>query len=87
MRGYEEVGEIPRVQSHLHRPSLERLFKGGVMKDKGRRYRKIEEAVARHGYSQREVADYLGMHYSTLSKILAMPRFNRLLPKSIFLVH
>ena len=74
VKGYEEVKEIPRVQRHLHRPTLEILFKGGAMGDKPRRDKKIEEAVVRHGYSQKEVAEHLGMHYSTVSKILRMPR-------------
>jgi helix-turn-helix protein len=32
------------------------------------------EAVEKHGYSQKEVADHLGMHYSTISKIVGLPR-------------
>ena len=74
VKGYEKVKEIPKTQRYLHRPSLERLFRGEGLKGKERRDRKIEEAVERHGYSQTEVADYLGMHYSTVSKLLAMPR-------------
>ncbi|MEW6067363.1 MAG: helix-turn-helix domain-containing protein [Nitrospirota bacterium] len=32
--------------------------------------RKAKEAVGRYGYSQKEVADYLGIHYSTVSRMV-----------------
>jgi len=35
------------------------------MRDKG-----IAKAVGEWGYSQREVADYLGLPYSTLSRLM-----------------
>ncbi len=31
--------------------------------------RKAKEAVEKYGYSQKEVADYLGIHYSTVSRM------------------
>ncbi|MEW6002288.1 MAG: helix-turn-helix transcriptional regulator, partial [Nitrospirota bacterium] len=31
---------------------------------------KAKEAVERYGYSQKEVADYLGIHYSTVSRMV-----------------
>ena len=72
--GKETVREIPRVQRHLGRPSLEKLLGQGADKDKAKRNRRIAEAVEKHGYSQKEVADRLGMHYSTISKLLTMPK-------------
>jgi transposase len=30
----------------------------------------VIKAVLRYGYSQKEVADYIGIHYSTVSKIV-----------------
>jgi putative transposase len=70
LRKQERVREIPRVQRYAHRPGLGELFKGGVRSDKGRRDRKIFEAVESWGYSQREVADHLRMHYSTISRLV-----------------
>jgi putative transposase len=32
--------------------------------------RKAKEAVERYGYRQKEVADYLGIHYSTVSRMV-----------------
>jgi putative transposase len=44
------------------------------VKGKEKRDRKMIEAVEKHGYSQNKVADHLGMHYSTISKIVGLPR-------------
>lgn len=74
VRGHEKVKEIPKGQRYLGRPSLTDLFKT-AMKEKERRDTKIVEAIQRHGYSQREIAEHLGMHYSTISKIVGSPRF------------
>jgi len=32
--------------------------------------RNAKEAVERYGYSQKEVADYMGIHYSTVSRMV-----------------
>ena len=68
-KGAEEFKEIPRTQRYLRRPSLEQLFSRGLEQDKGWRNRKIAEAVCAWGYSQKDIADWLGMHYSTVSRI------------------
>jgi transposase len=39
-------------------------------KDKSKRDKKIRDAVKRYGYSQNEIAEYLGMHYSTISRLM-----------------
>ena len=68
-RGYEEVKEIPKIQRYLNRPSLTEIFKI-ARGEKRRRDRGIREAVKRWGYSEREVADYLRLHYSTISRLI-----------------
>jgi hypothetical protein len=68
-RGYEEVKEIPKVQRYLNRPKLAEIFKN-ARGEKRRRDRRIAEAVQRWGYSEREVADYLRLHYSTVSRLI-----------------
>ncbi len=70
VKGYEEVGEIPKSQRYLNRPELKKIFNGDTLSNKRRRDDKIKEAVEKHGYSQKEVAGYLKMHYSTISRIL-----------------
>jgi putative transposase len=69
VRGYEEVIEIPKGQRYMTRPSLGEIFKdteGGKQKrDAG-----IADAVTKWGYSEREVANHLGLHYSTVSRLI-----------------
>ena len=42
-----------------------------TIEDKEERNKRITEAVIQCGYSQKEVADYLRMHYSTVSRLMA----------------
>jgi REP element-mobilizing transposase RayT len=68
-RGYEEVKEIPKVQRYLNRPSLNEIFEN-TEGEKRKRNRGIAEAVKRWGYSEKEIADYLRLHYSTVSRLI-----------------
>jgi len=67
VKGYEEIREIPRSQRYLSRPALKTLFEGKQSKTK--RDSLIVRAVHRYGYSQREVADVLDLHYATVSRL------------------
>ncbi len=40
------------------------------MKSRSDRDRLIMEAVEKYGYGQKEVADFLGLHFSTISRIV-----------------
>ncbi len=70
LRGQKDIGEIPRNQRYVGRPVLREIFTSEVVSSKKKRDRKIIEAVERHGYSQREIADHLGLHYTTVSRIV-----------------
>ena len=70
LRGKKDISELPKSQRYIDRPSLEKIFSKSVLKDISKRDRKISEAVQRHGYRQREVADYLEMHFTSISRIL-----------------
>lgn len=70
LKGQKEIQEIPRNQRYINRPKLDELFEKNVIKHKFTRDKKIAEAVERYGYSQKEVADYLKMHYSTISRLI-----------------
>ncbi len=69
VRGLEEIKEIPRSQRYVTRPALPKLLTKKVLNEKAVRDRKIVEAVERYGYAQKAVADFLGMHYSTISRL------------------
>jgi len=74
LRGREEVKEFPRSQRYVSRPSLAKLFPARVVKAKARRNRTIAAAVERFGYTQKAVADFLGLHYSTISRLVSGPK-------------
>jgi hypothetical protein len=67
---HKEVPEIPKSQRYANRPALEKLFEGSIRRDRTKRDRVIREAVEKFGYTQRAVADYLGFHFTYVSRIL-----------------
>ncbi|MBT3879531.1 MAG: addiction module toxin RelE [Candidatus Scalindua sp.] len=71
----KDIIEIPRNQRYVDRPSLIELFGKKLKRD-----RRITEAVYEYGYSQREVADHLGIHYSTVSRLLNKRDISRIKP-------
>ena len=61
-RGMRQLnGEVPRVQRFAGRPGLSL---------KTERNRIVRIACEEHGYTMTEVARHLGLHYSTVSKVL-----------------
>ncbi len=70
IKGHEEIKEIPKNQRYVSRPGLNGIFHDKVLCNKQRRNKKIVESIEEYGYSQKEVADYLEMHYSTISKLV-----------------
>jgi len=62
VKAHEDMKEIPRRQRYMGRPALSEVL---GEKPSGRQIRK---AVMDFGYSQKEVADFLDMHYSTISR-------------------
>ena len=71
VQGYEAIAEIPRSQRYVSRPKLTKLFEG--KRAKATRDTAIVQAVHRYGYSQREVAEVLGLYYATISRIANRP--------------
>lgn len=71
-QGAGEMREIPKTQRFAGRPDLVNILNGP-----DKRSAKILEAVETYGYSQKAVADELGVHYSAVSKLLSrqMSRF------------
>lgn len=70
LRGTRDIAELPKTQRFADRPRLEKIFSVNILQDIGTRNEKIREAVQRYGYRQREVADYLDMHFTSISRIL-----------------
>lgn len=79
IKGYKEIPEIPKSQRYANRPPLEKIFSKRILADKRKRNAKVAEAVEAHGYTQRAVADHLGMHFTSISRVLkAMYKMKRL---------
>ena len=68
--GREDIPEIARVQRHVGRPSLDELFTAGTDIQKKERNRLIRLAHGKHGYRLMEIAKVLGVHYTTVSKVI-----------------
>ena len=64
----KEIKEIPRRQRYIGRPELAKLFKD--RQDSGKRKEAIYQAHIRYGYKLKEIADYLRLHYTTISKAI-----------------
>ncbi len=70
LRKHKDVPEIPRSQRYADRPSLEKIFSERILNDISKRNKAIRAAVERHGYRQREVAEHLGMFFTSISRIV-----------------
>jgi REP element-mobilizing transposase RayT len=74
LEGHKDVPEFPKNQRYANRPALETLFERSILRDRAKRDRVIREAVEKFGYTQRAVADYLGFHFTYVSRILNAER-------------
>jgi REP element-mobilizing transposase RayT len=64
--------EIPKQQRFALRLPLAEIF--GDWKSKGKRDEAIYESHTAHGYSQSEIASFLGIHYTTVSRAIRRKR-------------
>ncbi len=65
-----ELAEIPRAQRLAHRPSLKALFTKSVRENKASRDKAICDAHSKYGYTMAAIAREVGLHYSTVSKVI-----------------
>ena len=64
----KEMREIPRIERFAIRPKLSEMF--SQIKNKKERNEKIYAAHIEYGYTLKQIADCLGIHYSTVSKAI-----------------
>ncbi len=64
----KKIKEIPRIERFATRPNLSEIL--SKTKDRKQRNEKIYTAHIKYGYTLKEIADYLDIHYSTVSKII-----------------
>jgi len=65
LQGKEELKEIPRKQRYVTRPPLNEILK---YQDKTERNQAMYIAHLQYAYTLKEIAEYLGVHYSTVSR-------------------
>jgi REP element-mobilizing transposase RayT len=65
----EKIKEIPRAQRYVNRPALPKLFSLG--EKTAQRNKHIYMAHIKYGYSLKQIADHLDIHYTTVSKIIS----------------
>lgn len=65
IRDKETIKEIPRVQRYITKPPLDNIFKH---EDKKLKDKAAYEAHIRYGYTLKDIAEYLSMHYTTVSR-------------------
>jgi REP element-mobilizing transposase RayT len=62
--------EIPKAQRHAARPSLKQAFGRVKPEQRAARNRLIAALHLKHGYTQAQIAEHLGLHYATVSRIV-----------------
>src|SRR3989304_6243544 len=70
----KDIPEIPKSQRYANRPALDKLFSESILEDTRKRDKKVNEAGEKYGYTQRAVADHLGMHFTYVSQIISRPQ-------------
>lgn len=64
----DKIKEFPRAQRYVSRPPLSKLFSAN---DKiSTRNKHISTALVKYGYTLKEIADHLDIHYTTVSKAM-----------------
>ncbi len=66
-----ELSEISREQRYMGRPSLSALLDDIVSTDKNRRNAAMASAYLKHGYTMKVIADFMGVHYKTVSRAVS----------------
>jgi putative transposase len=70
LKRHKDVPEITRSQRYANRPSLENIFTEKILGSILKRNKAIVRAVEEYGYRQREIADHLGMYFTSISRIV-----------------
>ena len=66
----ENLNEVPRIQRYALRPTLEKLLPAVKCDDKIIKDKIIYKAYVHYGYTMKEIAEYLSLHYVTISRTI-----------------
>jgi len=70
LKSTQTINEIPRTQRFVNRPRLVVLFESKDSWSREKRNEVIREAHEEHGYTLTEIGRAVGLHYTTISKIV-----------------
>ncbi len=65
-----QVREVPRVQRYADRPALSQILSQPTPRSQAERNDLIYDVYRRYGYSMTSIANELGLHNSTISRII-----------------
>lgn len=65
--GKEKLKEIPREQRYVTRLPLKEILK---QKDKKSKDQAMYKAHLQYGYTLKDIAEYIGVHYTTVSRVI-----------------
>ena len=74
IRGQARIAEIPKSQRFAARPPLHRLLGPRERRDREARHACSAAAVEANGYTQQAIAAHLGLHFTSISRILRRVR-------------
>jgi putative transposase len=67
---FEREKEIPHSQRYADRPELSDIFSYHIPRNKIVRDELMTKAHLTYGYTMKEISDYLGIHYATVSRAI-----------------
>jgi len=67
IRGKEKLKEIPIKQRYITRLPVNEILK---YQDKKSKDQAMYKAFLKYGYTLKEIAEYLGVHYTTVSRVI-----------------
>ena len=66
----EDIKEVPRLQRYAARPPLSELLEPEKGKERKAEDEAVYSAYVRHGYTKKEIAEHLGLHYAMISRTI-----------------
>ena len=73
----KEIKEISKLQRYIGRPSLADLFPAQNAKNKKKRNEAFHTAHFSYGYTLKEIGEFTGLHYSTVSRVVNTERIKK----------
>lgn len=66
----EKIAEIPRIQRYIARMSLKEIFSKRPLRGRKQKDKAIYNAYVQYGYTLKDIAIFLGVHYATISRAI-----------------